>query len=29
MKPVLLKQVKKGEVFALTNNVKYNEYGRD
>lgn len=27
MKPVLLKQVKKGELFALTNNVKYNEDG--
>jgi hypothetical protein len=27
MKPVLLKQVKKGEFFALTNNVKYNEDG--
>jgi hypothetical protein len=27
MKPVLLKQVKKGEFFTLTNNVKYNEEG--
>jgi hypothetical protein len=27
MKPVLLKQVKKGEFFVLTNNVKYNEDG--
>ena len=27
MKPVLLKQVKKGEFFALTNSVKYNEDG--
>ena len=27
MKPILLKQVKKGEFFALTNNVKYNEDG--
>lgn len=27
MKPVLLKQVKKGEFFALTNDVKYNEDG--
>lgn len=27
MKPVLLKQVKKGEFFALTNNVKQNEDG--
>lgn len=27
MKPVLLKQVKKGEFFTLTNNVKYNEDG--
>ena len=27
MKPVLLKQVKKGEYFALTNKVKYNEDG--
>lgn len=29
MKPVLLKNVRKGEFFTLTNNVKYNEYGRD
>jgi hypothetical protein len=27
MKPVLLKQVKKGEFFALSNNVKCNEDG--
>jgi hypothetical protein len=27
MKPVLLKQVKRGEFFTLTNNVKYNEDG--
>jgi hypothetical protein len=27
MKPILLKQVKKGEFFALTNDVKYNEDG--
>jgi hypothetical protein len=27
MKPVLLKQVKMGEYFTLTNNVKYNEDG--
>lgn len=27
MKPVLLKNVRKGEYFALTNNVKYNEDG--
>lgn len=27
MKPVLLKQVKKGEFFALSNNVRYNEDG--
>lgn len=27
MKPKLLKQVKKGEFFTLTNNVKYNEDG--
>lgn len=27
MKPVLLKDVRKGEYFTLTNNVKYNEDG--
>lgn len=27
MKPVLLKNVRKGEFFTLTNNVKYNEDG--
>lgn len=27
MKPVLLKQVKKGEFFTLTNKVKFNEDG--
>jgi hypothetical protein len=27
MKPVLLKQVKKGEFFTLTDSVKYNEDG--
>ena len=27
MKPVLLKQVKKGEFFTLTDKVKYNEDG--
>jgi hypothetical protein len=27
MKPVLLKQVKRGEFFTLTNNVKHNEDG--
>lgn len=29
MKPVLLRNVRKGEELTLTNNVKYNEYGRD
>lgn len=27
MKPVLLKQVKRGEFFTLTNNVQHNEDG--
>lgn len=27
MRPVLLKNVRKGEFFTLTNNVKYNEDG--